>query len=327
LKGPSRRILDIVHKHAASSSGGAYNQLLKYEAELLARSEDSYIFHEHLEEHCEPLYFHQFIDRARPHGLQYMSEPKLAAMAPLNFGADAHQQLQQLARTVVEMEQFMDFLGNRSFRQSLLRRAGTKLNLTLQWQLVESLHISGFGQLQNGSVDDPIAAADPPAMFRTLAGGSATTQSPIFKAAILELTKRYPGSMPYEELLLAACRRMGVEPTDEQRGELSRSLLLGMTLSDMLEASVEPVLFTIAPGDYPLARPYTRHQAKHSALLTNGRHEITRLKPVEQAFLQMLDGQRSRDDLARMANVPRDRIDEQIERFARQALLIPNPDK
>jgi hypothetical protein len=46
---------------------------------------------------------------------------------------------------------------------------------------------------------------------------------------------------------------------------------------------------------------------------------------VEQSFLQHLDGQHNRDQLARLARVPIQRINEQIERFARLGLLIPTP--
>lgn len=321
----ARRILDIVHKHAASSTGGAYNQLLQFEADVLSRSDDHYIYHEHLEEHCEPLYFHQFIDRAREHGLDYLGEPQLGAMAPLNYGPEAQQQLRQLARDPIELEQFMDFLSNRSFRQTLLRRAGAKLNLALEPRLIESLHISGRGDLQNGDPNAAVTADDPPATFRSNSGATVTTPRPLVKAAILELSARWPASLPFEGLFPAACRRLDVEPADELRQRLARALLLAMTTSDLLEASVEPTLIAVDPGDYPLAKPYTRYQAEHSPLVTNGRHELAKLTPAEQSFLQHLDGQHNRDQLARLARVPIQRINEQIERFARLGLLIPTP--
>ena len=89
--GEARRVLELVSKHAVGAKESAYSRLIKQEAELLAKCDDHYIFHEHLETYCEPLYFHEFIGRAREHGLDYLGESCLGSMAPTNFGADAHQ--------------------------------------------------------------------------------------------------------------------------------------------------------------------------------------------------------------------------------------------
>ena len=47
---------------------------LAEEAGLLDGLPDEYVFHEHLDEVNQPVYFHQFVDDAAAHGLQYLWE-------------------------------------------------------------------------------------------------------------------------------------------------------------------------------------------------------------------------------------------------------------
>ena len=140
--GEARRVLELVSKHAVGAKESAYSRLIKQEAELLAKCDDHYIFHEHLETYCEPLYFHEFIGRAREHGLDYLGESCLGSMAPTNFGADAHQALKSLARDAIELEQFMDFFSNRTFRETLLHRGWPRTEVRVAAELsVPNVHI------------------------------------------------------------------------------------------------------------------------------------------------------------------------------------------
>lgn len=46
---------------------------------------DSYLYHEHLEEINEPLYFHQFIQQVENAGLQYLADTNFATMLASSF--------------------------------------------------------------------------------------------------------------------------------------------------------------------------------------------------------------------------------------------------
>src|SRR5262249_13837100 len=56
--------------HQSSS----YTRILRTERELLGRVPNTYIYHEHLEETNHPVYFQEFMVRARPPGLRLLSE-------------------------------------------------------------------------------------------------------------------------------------------------------------------------------------------------------------------------------------------------------------
>ncbi|MFT3788164.1 MAG: class I SAM-dependent methyltransferase [Tepidisphaeraceae bacterium] len=61
----ARLILDFVANFTAGPHTEGYGTFLKSEAELLRKLPDHYLFHEHLEENCNPYYFKDFISLAR----------------------------------------------------------------------------------------------------------------------------------------------------------------------------------------------------------------------------------------------------------------------
>src|SRR5579884_704126 len=62
-----------------------YGQLLRSEFETLHRQQDAYLFHDHLEEQNNPVYFHQFVERAAAHGLRYLADATVHTMNARNF--------------------------------------------------------------------------------------------------------------------------------------------------------------------------------------------------------------------------------------------------
>lgn len=69
----ARAILDFLAE-SVPTERNAYGIMLKSELEILRRLDDGYLFHEHLEEVNEPVYFHQFVRHAKSKGLQYLAD-------------------------------------------------------------------------------------------------------------------------------------------------------------------------------------------------------------------------------------------------------------
>ena len=181
------------------------------------------------------------------------------------------------------------------------------------------MYISGGGRVKEPPVD---FAKGVQTTFLSRRGSPVTTPMPLLKAAIVELTEHWPAAVPFDELLAASCRRLGVDVTDHERTLLGRAILLVLTTSDMVEVSLEPSKFTISPGEKPLASALARQQAKSDPIVTTGRHESTRLAPAEQHAIQALDGTNTVADVARLTKTSKDVVRGQIERFARLALLL-----
>jgi predicted methyltransferase family protein len=94
--------------------------LLAREADRIGHSDDAYLYHEHLEQTNIPLNFHQFMDRAERAGLQYLAEASLAGMMTMVLPPQVAETLERLSPDILHFEQYMDFVRNRQFRQTLL---------------------------------------------------------------------------------------------------------------------------------------------------------------------------------------------------------------
>ncbi len=103
----------------------------------------TYLLHEFLEACNQPVYFRDFVAAARSHGLDYFADAEPQIMFVSNHGPQVAEPLLREAGTdQVLMEQYLDFLTNRSFRQSLLIHAGEKqaVQYRLDAQRMEKLH-------------------------------------------------------------------------------------------------------------------------------------------------------------------------------------------
>src|SRR5262245_12059900 len=137
----ARNLLDFLAR-ALDKDRSPYSLNLKAELELIRRCRDSYLFHEHLEDANAPVYFHEFAERAAAKGLRYLGEADFAVMVPGNYPPEISNVLHMVAVDLVHMEQYMDFLRNRTFRQSLLCHARQTPNYKLDPELVKRMHVA-----------------------------------------------------------------------------------------------------------------------------------------------------------------------------------------
>src|SRR5262249_35896705 len=100
-----------------------YGALLAEESEYIRQRPDSYLLHDHLEEVNDPVYFHEFVRHAAAKGLRFVSEVQSNIVALEGLPSPVADGLRRLASDDVELEQFLDFLINRRFRQSVLCHA------------------------------------------------------------------------------------------------------------------------------------------------------------------------------------------------------------
>src|SRR5262249_50904910 len=115
----ARALIDFL-AHAVPTENNAYGMLLQSELNLIRRTQDWYLLHDHLEDVNAPVYFHQSVERAGRHGLQYLAEADFAVMLTGGFPDAVAETLQHISHNLLHAEQYMDFVRNRMFRQTLL---------------------------------------------------------------------------------------------------------------------------------------------------------------------------------------------------------------
>lgn len=289
---------------SAPDDDSPYRTLLSAELEKMKGWADSYIFHESLETHNHPLYFHQFAERAEQAGLRYLGEAAFNAMLPHEFDDSVVATLNDIGRDIVEVEQYMDFLRNRMFRQTLLCHAEVDLDRTLSSNLCNEMTIRA---MLRPETDEPDVAGASAVEFLAVGDVTITARSPIQKAAFLILAVSYPVSLTFEELLKRARGLLHQSATEfhsaqllaDQENDL-REALFRCFCDHVVEFQVDPPSFAAEPGDRPLASPLARLQAEPSSYVTTLTHEQVQVDAVGAHLLKHLDGRNDVDSLVKI---------------------------
>jgi methyltransferase-like protein len=330
----ARALLDFLASSVGSGDGG-YGGLLRQELSLLRHTPDTYVLHEHLDDFNEPLYFHQFIARAAGRDLQYLGEAQLQTMVAGRFGEEAEKKLRQISPDILHMEQYMDFLRNRMFRQTLLCHASVRLEHVLKSEAVRQFNISSSVKPVSASPD---LTSRQPEEFRGDGPVTFSTKDPLMKAALLHLSESWPVPLPFDDLLAAARARLGGragEIAEDGADELPRRLLYCYT-SNIVEFSQSQPRFVGQVSNRPVASPYARLRARTGGKVTNLRLETVALGEPSRLLLCHLDGTRDQASLTGMMSAWLEQtkpaanagersaqfVEQALRGFARSALLI-----
>ncbi|HND53847.1 MAG TPA: class I SAM-dependent methyltransferase [Pirellulaceae bacterium] len=292
----ARALLDFLVK-TADGRTEAYRQMLKEEAELIRVREDSYLFHEHLEEHNQAFYLHEFVAQAERAGLQYLGDSEFSSMLAGEFGPEVTELLEDAP--LVVHEQYLDFLRSRSFRCTLLCHRELTIRRRINAGVLQDSHITLDQPLE---IDQLPGSPDEPLICRAQ-GETLTARAPVTQAALLALHEIWPDAPTLEELEAAAWRgareKLSVVPVDE--ADWRRTLhddLLTLYSRRLVRLLRDPPRCATRASDFPKASPLVRYQAERHTSASTVRHEQMRLSDIHRWLLPRLDGQTSRSALA-----------------------------
>jgi methyltransferase-like protein/2-polyprenyl-3-methyl-5-hydroxy-6-metoxy-1,4-benzoquinol methylase len=296
----ARNLLDFLAKSVAQENT-PYSLLLKSELESLSQCRDSYLFHEHLEEVNDPIYFHQFAERALARGLRYLGDVDLHLMVPGNYPRNVENVLQMLSPDLIHMEQYMDFLRNRMFRQTLLCHKAFSPTYRLTPEQVTGFLVASPAKPMAAKPDLSSTAVE---QFQGPDGFTLSSSDPLVKAAMAYLAEAWPMPVPFGEVRARArARLLGVANPDpattvEDTQHLGKCLLSFYTSSSRLvELHVHAPPLVKEISEYPIASPLARLQAVSGNTVCNLRHELTVLSEFERQLLRLLDGRHNRASL------------------------------
>ena len=344
----ARALLDFLSQSVPAESN-AYGIMLKNELDILRNQGDSYLIHEHLEDANRPLYFYEFADRAYQHGLQYLGEPVLSGMLTSNFTKQVADTLRQVSNDIIRTEQYMDFLRNRTFRQTLLCRKEVSLKRNLGPSDMKGFWIESAAKPVS---ENPEIFSTRPEQYRNQAGHTFTTINPIVKAAFTYLAELWPQTVSFDELLNHARERTALASNRDADALGLEAEVLGYDLltaytANLVELHFQGHEFMTNVSARPMASPLARGQAKKGNMVTTRRHERLTLDPFNIQLLLLLDGKRAPkvilDELVKLAkagtltvqkdgkpvsqyeslrNILSDFMENSLQSFARAALLV-----
>jgi methyltransferase-like protein len=291
----ARALLDFLAQSAPSDT--PYGMNLKQELDIIRTKPDSYIYHDHLEVVNEPVYFYEFAEKAKRHGLQYLADVEFSSMLLTNFPPQIAQTLQRLGTDPIRAEQYMDFMRNRLFRQTLLVHD----ELTIKRNIPPGA-LNGIYVASRAKAESPQPSLKEGAAEKFEGGkGTMTVVGAITKAALVLLAQRWPDAMRFEDLVLAAREKLLPSRDDGSAGRTDTEILANTLLQAY---SIEAVEFHVhwprmvtKPSARPLATPLVRLQASRGGVVTNLRHEMTKIDLFAQRLLPYLDGTRERAQL------------------------------
>jgi len=280
----------------------AYSAFLKQEMARIGPKSDSFLLHDELEDINHPVYFHEFVAHAEGHGLQFVSEVEFRSALPNFYPKETAEAVMKTARSVVDMEQYLDFLRTRTFRQTILCHQGLEVNRTLKPESMAPLHIASRAVPE---ADDPDLNARSIEKFKSIDGAVFSIDHPVSKAAMVQLAVNWPRTLPFDDLLNAALARLNraspngpVQLKPDDAYVLQSNLLKAFVYSDYLvEAHIWPPAFTVEISERPEASPWARYQAQFDGKVTNLRHERVELDELNRWLIPYVDGTRTFGDL------------------------------
>lgn len=290
----ARALLDFLTK-SASPTNDTYMRLLLDEAAILKTRQDGYLYHEHLEDVNDPLYFYQFVERAVESDLQYLGDADLPGMLPSEMSADVKSLLEDAS--LLQQEQYLDFLRNRTFRTSLLCHR----ELALQRQLdSRRLTACDVGLEESLSLPVEFQSTGAPLSCETVAGRIKVERT-LSQAALYVLNDAWPSCLTFSDLLKKSMELVPAaerEVDEERQAHLLARDILTLYLQRLVIVWDQAPRCAARPSDLPQTTDLVRWQASRGVLVTNRRHETLQVSDFDCYLLGKLDGSRSQAELA-----------------------------
>ena len=312
VSAPSERVArarELMETIAAVDNPSPYARVLREHLQRMLTASDALLYHDDLAAVSTPFYFHEFMEHAAGHGLQFLSEAELSDSQMREVPERVGELIESLPADVVVREQYLDFLNNRMFRQTLLVHQSAPVQRAIDDEMLSDLLIASPAQAEDGR-------------FVTPHGVSITTSDPLITAAMHELAGCWPAALPFGELIARTGRRLGSPLTPQHENRL-RGLLLDAYLARLVELFSCALPVVSRPGPHPTASPLARAQAAAGmtvlSTLVSGNCIVG--EETERTILPLLNGTRDHNALAVQLGAPRDGVQQALLGLARHGLL------
>lgn len=269
---------------------------LREEIANLRGAHPSYLLFEYLAEHNRAFLFSEFAADIEKRGLRYLCDTDLRTLFPSTYGDAVDRGLSDI-EDGVELEQWLDFVTNRNFRQSVLCRNDAVLEDEIDldrfaaWAFCADLRPPKKPDL--GRVKD--------APFTTSKGTALQVAHPLTKALLLELVARYPACLPFDELIPKAARTVAAAGGGALASEVDECLaeLFSLYAHGAIAARPEPLRQEPVTGERPQASTLAVAQVESGAQrVATVHHGNLDLDAFAARLLLYLDGTRTENEIA-----------------------------
>lgn len=307
----------------ASDEPNAYTQWVRTEAKLLEHHTDEAFFHDELSDESKPLLFIEFLEQANRHGLRFLCEAEYITPVAQRLTEQTRAHLKPLESNRVLLEQYLDFIEGRRFRQTLLCRPGN--GEQLDPAKLDRLHVAARAKLVGSSTG---LKSSEVMELRGQKNAFLSANTPAEKAVLLELVAENGGSLPFPELLARVRRRLSEAAlgfTTEDEGKL-RLYLIRAAVPGMIDLLWNPSRHAVEIPARPQAHPFSHWSLERGAPAVFS--FLGQFVEVEGALgrqlLKLLDG--TRDHAALLREIRTFLARESLESVPTGASNLPSPD-
>lgn len=303
---------------ALPENDSTYAKVLQEEIASSSTEADYYMLHEYFAEYNRPVLFADFAKSLADAGLQFLSESRFGTSSFAQLGED-RKALDPAGDDLIRREQYHDFRWQRYFRQSLVVHASRTVSRSPDPHAIAKLWLNPRVELVEpiGDLDE----TDSDAARREEDGEIVQINDPLYRRLLRRLS-----ATPGRTLQLAAFRPdvielVGIDIGDANVLQLLTRVVVKGTIEEVWHLYAAEPRFATECGDRPRACPLVRRQARTSLAVTNRLHRTSKLSAVERDVLLRLDGQTTRDELARSLGLERSELDRHLARLAALAVL------
>jgi SAM-dependent methyltransferase len=313
VAGPEERLArahELMETIVAAETPTPYAGVLREHLQRMLSSSDALLYHDELAPISTPFYFHEFIEHAMAHELQFLSEASLSDSQLRDVPERVAELMATLPNDVVEREQYLDFFTNRMFRQTLLVRQAAPVRREIHDERVAELALSSPARWDGER-------------FTTPSGASMTTSESTVAAAMHELGDCWPESVQFADLLERVAQRVGVRALAPEVVRQLRAVLLEAYLGQLILLHGCPLPATSHAGERPAAGALARAQCRagRGVLTTQLGTNWAIATDFQGRLLPLLDGRRDRGSLATELGVEVEAVEDALSELAGHGLL------
>ena len=322
----ARELISLLTDHTPASTNVAA-AWMKEELALIGKMSDAYLLYEHLVEENTAFWFDEFVQRAGTVGLQYLGDADFSSMTAWRYGDQVTARVGALATNLLETEQYLDYLGVRFFRRTLLCRQEVDLDR----------HFTG----------ERLAGCWFAPRFQRVAPGEIRAQGTPIEVgdtlvnAVLDVMLCHPHGVYLDRLLSIGAQQLDEAPSATQLAAV-RTTLLELYATGAVEIGHWRRPWTPIPDKHPRTPSFVRRYASTGTGVTTLGHRKVTVDLVDRAILLRLDGrhvdevyaaifadlEHARLEITRQGEPVTtleqvvEMVDDKLERFARIGLLL-----
>lgn len=278
----------------AAPPNTAYSIFLKGEVERCKRFPDNYFYHDHLEDMNQPFYFYEFANSIDKYNLKYLRECDLQVTTSRNFSPEVANVLNKLSDDVIHIEQHIDFIINRMFRETLICHKDTEIQRLASPDNIRKLYFAS--KLVPADKTVPISP-DIEVKFTAKKGADFSSKGPNSKALWLYLYENSPQPHDLAAITSGVMKILTdnqaslpqLPQEDELQNMILADLLWGISLG-FIQLYTLPVHVCTTVSVTPMVSQLMRYEASRHNWVTNQLHEHIWIDNLNHHLLPLLDG-------------------------------------